>query len=116
MANRFFPLERSPHCAVFGLIGRPWTPGGDLVRISSVGEWLSFRPVSHAKMAIAFHAVESETSLTNLTTETRIRIEGSASRRKFAVYWFFVRPFSNLLRRVWLSEVGKISAQESGRR
>ena len=40
-----------------------------------------------------------------LTTETRVRCADAASRRKFRVYWFFVRPFSGLIRRFMLRAI-----------
>jgi hypothetical protein len=40
-----------------------------------------------------------------LSTETRIRCADAASRRKFGVYWFFVRPFSGLIRRFMLRAI-----------
>jgi hypothetical protein len=40
-----------------------------------------------------------------LSTETRVRCADAASHRRFRVYWFFVRPFSGLLRRLMLRSI-----------
>jgi hypothetical protein len=37
-----------------------------------------------------------------LTTETRVHVADRAARRKFAFYWRVVRPFSGLIRILWL--------------
>lgn len=40
-----------------------------------------------------------------LSTETRVRCADAASHRRFRVYWFFVRPFSGLIRRLMLRAI-----------
>ena len=44
---------------------------------------------------------------TILSTETRVTCGDSRSRQKFRAYWFFVRPFSGLIRRLMLKNVRK---------
>jgi hypothetical protein len=39
-----------------------------------------------------------------LTTETRVHVADPAARRKFARYWRVIRPFSGLIRIVFLRE------------
>jgi len=40
-----------------------------------------------------------------LATETRVRCIDAPSRRKFRVYWFFIRPFSGLIRLLLLRAI-----------
>jgi hypothetical protein len=37
-----------------------------------------------------------------LETETRIYLTDAAARRRFGAYWLMIRPFSGLIRRLWL--------------
>jgi hypothetical protein len=40
-----------------------------------------------------------------VTTETRVFAETDAARRKFAIYWRFIRPGSGIIRRSWLEAI-----------
>ena len=40
-----------------------------------------------------------------VTTETRVFAETDAARRKFAIYWRFIRPGSGIIRRGWLEAI-----------
>jgi hypothetical protein len=42
-----------------------------------------------------------------LSTETRVFAKTAAARRKFALYWFFIRPGSGFIRRMWLRAIKK---------
>jgi hypothetical protein len=54
-------------------------------------------PEAPATAVIDFRALPG-----NLTTETRVHVPDSVSRRKFGQYWRVVRPFSGLIRRAVL--------------
>ena len=41
----------------------------------------------------------------HVTTETRVFARTDAARRKFAVYWRFIRPGSGIIRRSWLEAI-----------
>jgi hypothetical protein len=45
-----------------------------------------------------------------VTTETRVFAETDAARRKFAIYWRFIRPGSGIIRGSWLEAI-KIRAE-----
>jgi hypothetical protein len=49
--------------------------------------------------------VEASHGGARLSTETRVHCADAASRRKFRVYWFFVRPFSGIIRRFMLRAI-----------
>jgi type III secretion system FlhB-like substrate exporter len=40
-----------------------------------------------------------------VTTETRVFAQTDAARRKFAIYWRFIRPGSGIIRRSWLEAI-----------
>ena len=46
-----------------------------------------------------------------LTTETRIRAADARARRRFRLYWLVIRPWSGLIRRLWLREIGRASSR-----
>jgi len=75
---------------VFGAAGQPWKLRGGL----------GSRDPSHVRMAINWR-LEG----TTLSTETRVLATDAAARRKFRLYWLVIRPFSGLIRRVWLRAI-----------
>lgn len=90
---------------VLGAVGRPWRlRGGD----SPGGDFATFDRPGYAKMAINWR-LEGST----LSTETRVFLTDDEARRKFRRYWFLIRPFSGLIRRVWLRAI-KRRAERSG--
>ncbi len=86
---------------VIGLIGRFWTPSGDIQHFAPEGFKAFDRP-AFAKVATNFHVRPHSPAMTCLTTETRVWCPTAASRRRFRRYWVVIRPFSGLVRREWL--------------
>jgi len=81
---------------LLGLVGRFWTPWGDLKKIDAES-FKKFDTAGYAKAVWNF-ALRPDGEATRLTTETRIRCLGSECRRSFGFYWLFIRPFSGLIR------------------
>jgi hypothetical protein len=99
-------LANEPEEIVLGVTGKFWRPTGNLLpfdRHSFAG------PVSPglARAVWNFRIRENGAGETILSTETRVMCGDLASRRKFRLYWFFVRPFSGLIRRIMLKRVRK---------
>jgi hypothetical protein len=93
----FVPLAERDDELVFGFVGQPWRVlGGSMPRLTR-DDWLAFDSPGYVKAVMNFRAAESV-----LETETRIRATDEASRRRFRRYWLVIRPFSGLIRRVWL--------------
>ena len=89
--------ERANDELVIGLLGRFWTPRGDL-RLDVSRE--SFRAGPPAGMALAgwsFSVHPLRDDVTELRTETRVLCAPDA-RRTFRLYWLIVRPGSGLIR------------------
>jgi hypothetical protein len=103
--SQFGLLAEEPnHEVLFGVTGRFWRPTGNL----SPFDRASFNspvPPGIARAVWSFTVEPTENGHTILTTETRVTCGDRTSRRKFRAYWFFVRPFSGLIRRLMLRAV-----------
>ncbi len=88
--------EKSSQEVVLGLIARPWKLKGDILKIDS-RDFVNFKIPGYAKMAwnFTFSPLQGNTLI---ATETRIKCTDKASKMKFSIYWFFIRPFSGLIR------------------
>jgi hypothetical protein len=58
--------------------------------------------VGRASMALMNFHVDRDGLV---TTETRVFSETDAARRRFAIYWRFIRPGSGIIRRSWLEPI-----------
>jgi len=96
---------------VLGVAGRFWRPTGNLLPFDRD----SFdRPVpAGVARGVWNFALAGTAEGTRLTTETRVLCGDPSSRRKFRLYWTFVRPFSGLIRIVMLRAIRR---QVSGAR
>jgi hypothetical protein len=92
---------------VLGVSGKFWRPTGNL---SPFNREDFDEPVAQglARAVWNFYA-EGVNDQTILSTETRVTCGDSGSRRRFRTYWFFVRPFSGLIRRLMLRAVRQTS-------
>lgn len=92
-------MEPSREIAL-GLIGRPWQMQGGIIRCSKE-DFLAFNTPGYAKMVwnFTFEPVGDEISV---STETRIFCTDDVSKSKFRIYWFFIKPFSGLIRKEML--------------
>lgn len=61
------------------------------------------------KIAFDFRVVDGQ-----LVTETRVVSTDTRSRRIFAAYWLGIRPFSGIIRRVWLRAIRERAARTEG--
>lgn len=89
---------------VLGVTGRFWRPTGNLSPFNRE-EFDRPVPPGIARAIWNFSVSESGDGRTILSTETCVMCGDRASRRKFRAYWFFVRPFSGLIRRLMLRAV-----------
>jgi hypothetical protein len=79
-------------------VGRPWRPRGD---VRDVEDFVRFDEPGWAKLAVDLRASPHGDGAL-LETETRVYLTDGWARRRFAAYWLAVRPFSGLVRRLWL--------------
>lgn len=95
--NRFLLLHDEPSKEiVMGLIAQPWKLDEGILPISK-DQFLNFNEPNYAKAVWNF-TFEQIDNKTLVSTETRIQCTDQASKNKFRVYWFFIRPFSGLIR------------------
>jgi hypothetical protein len=90
---------------VLGVSGRFWRPTGNLSPFNRA-DFDRPVPAGLARAVWNFN-IKGVNGQTILSTETRVICGDSRSLRKFRVYWFFVRPFSGLIRRIMLKNVRK---------
>jgi hypothetical protein len=97
-------LAEQPDEIVLGVTGKFWRPSGNLSPFNRAD---FDRPVAFgfARGVWNFSMKENGPGRTILSTETRVVCGDRKSRRKFRAYWFFVRPFSGLIRLVMLRAV-----------
>ena len=88
---------------VLGICGKFWRPTGNLSPFNRADFDEPVAP-GLARAVWNFH-VEGVADQTTLSTETRVICGDRGSRRKFRTYWFVVRPFSGLIRRLMLRSV-----------
>lgn len=90
--------ERPGREILLGLVGRFWTPSGDLRRVRA-DEFRGFATPGYAKAAWSFFLTPQDPETTLLLTETRVLCLDPASRTRFRRYWSFVGPFSGVIRK-----------------
>ena len=90
--------ERPNEELLLGLVGRFWTPSGDIQRLVP-DEFLNFERSGYAKAVWNFSLSGQAGGTTLLTTETRVLCLDATSRKQFLFYWSLVGLFSGLIRR-----------------
>ena len=98
LKNGFILLgESPPREIVLGLVGKFWTSSGCIQRLDAA-EFSSFTTPNYAKAVWNFFLSPQADGTTRLLTETRVLCLDETSRRRFRLYWTFIRPFSGLIR------------------
>jgi hypothetical protein len=92
---------------VWGMVAQPWTPSGHVQHVNKE-EFDRFEQKDYVKMVwnASFHKSEGGTLA---RTETRILGMSPSSKKKFGIYWFFIKPFSGIIRKEMLKLVKKQS-------
>ncbi len=91
------PDEKPGEELVLGIVGKFWTISGCLEQMNPV-EFVRFNKIGYAKAGWNFYLRKMPDGFTHLGTETRVACTDDSSGRKFRRYWFFVKPFSGLIR------------------
>ena len=108
----FVELERLPNDEiVIGLIGQFWKANGNLQKIDPL-QFRNFNTPNFLKAAWNFKIEERNGGICSLSTETRVLCTDESSKRRFSKYWFFVKPFSGLIRRQMLKVVKTASERK----
>jgi hypothetical protein len=102
-------LAEAPDEIVLGVTGKFWRPTGNLSPFNRA-DFDKSVPAGLARGVWNF-SIKQNGAGTILSTETRVTCGDPASLRKFRSYWFFVRPFSGLIRLVMLRAVKRACKQ-----
>jgi len=90
---------------VFGLIGQFWNIINiNLQPISDLDEFNEFDEPEYGKAVMNFYLEPLEDRV-KLYTETRVYFSDDKYLSRFKVYWFFIRSFSGLTRRMFLKRI-----------
>jgi hypothetical protein len=92
---------------VVGAIGQPWRLGGGRgMAVAGGDDFAAFDQTGYAKMAANFRLAPIPGGRAiQLSTETRVACTDAASARRFARYWWLIRPASGAIRRSWLAAI-----------
>jgi hypothetical protein len=103
--------QDAPRELVVGAIGQPWRlAGGRGMAVAGGDDFAAFDQAGYAKMAANFQLVPTAGGgAVQLTTETRVACTDAASARRFARYWWLIRPASGTIRRSWLAAIKRRS-------
>jgi hypothetical protein len=103
--SRFVKLEEIPSQEIIlGIIGQPWTLEGNL-QLFLPHEFIPFNNSDFIKATWNFELVKHTNTQTEVRTETRIICLSEHLRRRFSRYWFFINPFSGLIRKQLLKGI-----------
>lgn len=91
---------------ILGLIARPWKLNGAVFHTPKI-DFQRFNESDYAKIVWNFAFEQHNENKTLVSTETRILCTDDESRKKFKLYWFFVRPLSGLVRKEILKMLQK---------
>jgi hypothetical protein len=87
-----------------GKIGRVWQKNSDLnVRCADVQDYLAFDQPEYIRVVMNLLVENTERpGYVSIRTESRCRALSRRALRDFTPYWRLIRPFSGLIRIVWL--------------
>jgi len=96
--------ERPNNEIVLGIVGKFWTFSG-CIQFQTSKEFLDFKTPGYSKAVWNFALSETSPGVTALSTETRILCLDKTSLLYFRLYWFFVQPFSGVIRKAVLRSI-----------
>lgn len=89
----------------FGLTGAFWRADYGLLDIGSPEAFKATARLDVCQLVMSFNVDADASGASVLSTETRVFCPTAAVRRRFAPYWYVIRPVSGLLRRRMLARV-----------
>lgn len=98
----------------FGLIGAFWRTDYGLLDIQTPEAFRNSARTDVCRLVMGFAVDSTPSGQTVLTTETRVLCPTSAIRRKFAPYWYAIRPVSGFIRRRMLARI-RLQAESAAR-
>ncbi|GAA4487292.1 hypothetical protein GCM10023157_33840 [Gluconacetobacter asukensis] len=96
----FTCLEKpDPLTLAYGLVGAFWEADYGLAACDSPAAFTNNRDRGVCKLLLTFTVTPVSDETSYLTTETLVSCPSPEARRRFAPYWYLIRPVSGLLRR-----------------
>lgn len=89
----------------FGLIGAFWQADYGLLDIDSPEAFKATVRTDVCQLVMDFNVDATASGASMLSTETRVFCPSPAVRRRFAPYWFVIRPVSGLIRQRTLARI-----------
>lgn len=112
--DNFTVLEKRPaEMLVYGLVGRFWQSDYGLVSIADAEAFVSVEAAGVAKLALAIWVEQREDASRLLCTETRVFCPDAEARRRFAPYWYLIRPVSGIIRQRILASIANAATKEA---
>jgi hypothetical protein len=109
----FITLEQQDEREIIiGVIGKFWKLSGNLMTFNPEA-FRHFRQSGFARATWNFEIIPESPMLTTLETETRVECPDKYTRRRFSLYWFFVRPFSGIIRQEMLKAIKRKAERQS---
>jgi hypothetical protein len=112
-------VEQKPREMVLGLIvpgniGRIWQKSSRLDDLAADDrEFLAFNHPDYLKVVMNMLVEDtSEPGVVVVRTESRTRALSPEARKHFTPYWRVIRPFSGLIRRLWLKGIKRRAERE----
>jgi hypothetical protein len=111
--NGFVKIEeKPPQEIVFGLIvpsaiGRVWNESsGAQISLKNAAEFFAFKDPEFLWVVANIAVQETDTpGAVIMSTESRTKGLSEKARKSFQLYWFIIRPWSGLIRRLWLKAI-----------
>ena len=122
LKNSFTKIdEQAPREVVFGLIvpgsiGRVWKESsGQILQSPDAATFLAFNNPDFLHV-IANFSIDpaNEPGFVIVRTESRTKGLSEKARRNFRPYWFIIRPWSGLIRRLWLKAIRRRAEKNMG--
>lgn len=101
----FVKLDEQPGKEiVYGIITNSPTFNCCLSNVTAVS-FIQNTDASTIKAVINFKIQEERSSTQIISTETRVWCSSKAMKSKFRLYWLFIKPFSQLIRKALLNQI-----------
>jgi hypothetical protein len=104
----FIAAENPPAEIVIALQGKFWTVRGGTECATRAALDLPIAP-GVARAVWNFTVAPADDGRSVVATETRVLCADAHARRRFRIYWFFVRPGSGIIRRMMLRTIRKLA-------
>ena len=113
LADEFVQIdEQAPREIVFGLIvpgsiGRVWKKSSSqILKMTGAEPFLAFNDPAFLHVVANFTVEDApEPGYVIVRTESRTKGLSEKARRSFRPYWWVIRPWSGLIRRLWLRAI-----------